>query len=75
MRSAFTLSIALVLAQTVPSAAHTPTSAHKMMHHWSYMAKATALAPAIGAIPLPPMRDTDGLSRRHDYCNMGCIDH
>jgi hypothetical protein len=75
MRSAFTLSIALMLAQTVPSAAHMSTSAHKRIHHWSYMANATALAPATGAVPLPPVRDTEGLSRRHDDCNMGCIDH
>jgi hypothetical protein len=75
MRSALILSIVLGLAQTVPSAAHTRTAAHRTIHHWSVMAKVTALAPAIGDIPLPPTRDPEGLSRHHDDCNMGCIDH
>jgi hypothetical protein len=36
------------------------------MYHWSVMAKATALAPSVVAFPLPPSRDTDGLSLHHD---------
>jgi hypothetical protein len=75
MKSAFIFSIVLGLAQTVPAAAHTRTSAHTTFHHWSVMAKATALAPPVAAVPWPPSRDADGLSRRHDDCNMGCIDH
>jgi hypothetical protein len=75
MRSLFTLSIAVWLAITIPGAAHTRMSGHRTMHHWSVIAKATALAPSVVAFPLPPSRDTDGLSRRHDDCNMGCIDH
>jgi hypothetical protein len=76
MRSAFILSIVLGIAQTVPSAAHTPTSAHRTIHHWSVnMAKATALASSVAAVPWPPSHDTDGLSRDQDDCNMGCIDH
>ena len=76
MRSAFILSIVLGLAQTVPSAAHTRTSAHRTIHHWSVnMAKATALTSPVAAVPWPPSRDADGFSRRHDDCNMGCIDH
>jgi hypothetical protein len=39
------------------------------------MAKATFPAPSVVGFPLPPSRDADGLSRRHDDCNMGCIDH
>ncbi len=36
-------------------------------------ANATALAPV--ALPRAPARETDGLSRDSDDCNMGCIDH
>jgi hypothetical protein len=75
MKSPFTVSIAIWLALTVPGAAHTRMSGHPTSHHWSVMAKATALAPSVVAYPLPPSRDIDGLSRHHDDCNMGCIDH
>ena len=54
MRSALILSIALGLAQTVPSAAHTCTAAHTTIHQWSVrIAKATALAPPVAASPSP----------------------
>jgi hypothetical protein len=33
------------------------------------------LAPRVAAVPWPPSRDSDGLSRRASDCNMGCIDH
>jgi hypothetical protein len=47
MRSALILSIALGLAQTVPSAARSYEAAHTTIHHWSVIvAKATALAPS-----------------------------
>ena len=75
MRSAFILSIAVGFALTAPVAAHTRTSDHRAVHHWPVMAKATFPAPSVVGFPLPPSRDTDGLSRRHDDCNMGCIDH
>jgi hypothetical protein len=74
MRNAVILSIALGLAQTVPSAAHMRTSSHRTIHHSSSMAMATALAPAV-AVPRSPSRDTAGLSRHASDCNMGCIDH
>jgi len=75
MGRAFILSIAVGLALTAPVAAQTRTSAHRAIHHWSVMTKATALAPRVAAVPWPPSRDSDGLSRRASDCNMGCIDH
>jgi hypothetical protein len=75
MGRAFILSIAVGLALAAPVAAQTRTSAHRAIHHWSAMTKATALAPRIAAVPWPPSRDSDGLSRHASDCNMGCIDH
>lgn len=36
---------------------------------------AIALAPVQALVPAARVRDSDGLSRNSDDCNMGCIDH
>ena len=68
------LACCFALAAPLPAYSHDVASAaNKHSAHVRQVANATALAPA--AVPPAPARETDGLSRNADDCNMGCIDH
>ncbi|MBV8106459.1 MAG: hypothetical protein JO223_17895 [Hyphomicrobiales bacterium] len=75
------LMLGVILAVPVTGyagSAEGPHPAHRTMHHHKgALAKATALAAPPGAVVAPPapLPETDGLSRRDEDCNMGCIDH
>jgi len=79
IKSALALGIILALPVTgYAVGAEAPNPAHHTMHHHKGdFAKATALAAPRGAVVAPsaPLPETDGLSRRDEDCNMGCIDH
>lgn len=76
------VSIALCAILAAPVAAYpalgagAPAPGHRTVRHHKAadFAKASALA-APAAVAAPASRETDGLSRNDDDCNMGCIDH
>ena len=77
-----TCALAFGFALTVPGSAYAYVhSAHVYRHvqHHATQAKispkATALAAARTTSPANTVKETDGLSRNADDCNVGCIDH
>ena len=70
------LSIGVALAAPAPAlAAHGVRLSHNHVVQIHRFAKARALAPAPALLRAVPAKDTDGLSRNPEDCNMGCIDN
>jgi hypothetical protein len=65
------------LALSVPGSANATDGAPKHAIHVYHVAhRQTIPASAEALAPLPrPVRETDGLSRNVEDCNMGCIDN
>jgi hypothetical protein len=78
MSSLTTTLMALALSLCAPVAVYANDSATKVHHshvyqrvaHYAIPNNATALSPTVAR-----ERETDGLSRDHEDCNMGCIDN
>jgi hypothetical protein len=68
------LSIGVALAAPASAlAAHGVHLPHNPVVHMHRFAKARAYAPAL--LWAVPAKDTDGLSRNPEDCNMGCVDN
>ena len=73
--------LAFGLALAAPASAIAGDGAHPFhkhaiqMHRVAYFSNATALAPAPAFVPAAAVRDSDGLSRDREDCDMGCIDN
>jgi hypothetical protein len=76
--------LAFGLALAAPASAIAGDGAHPFhkhaiqMHRVAYAglsSSASALAPASAFVPAAAVRDSEGLSRSREDCNMGCIDN
>jgi hypothetical protein len=70
--AAFTLAASLLALPAVGAPTH-ETARKPAHHHAAKFVEATAYASP--ATPIARALETDGLSRKDDECNFGCIDH